>query len=72
MLKDNPLLVATTDNDDQSPLHIAVAEQHVKMCQLLLENGSPTDIKNRFGATPLDFARKNWNQELVTLLSSVA
>ena len=71
MLKDNPLLVATIDSDDKSPLHIAVSEQYVKMCQLLLENGAATDVKNMFGATPLDFALKNRNQEIVEMISAI-
>jgi len=71
MLRDNPLLVATSDSDDKSPLHIAVSEQHVEMCQLLLENGAATDVKNMFGATPLDFALKNRNQEIVKMISAI-
>lgn len=71
MLRDNPLLVAAIDTDDKTPLHIAVAEQHVVMCRLLLENGAPTDAKTMFGQTPLDFARNNRNQEIVEMLSAI-
>jgi hypothetical protein len=71
MLRDNPLLVATIDNDDKTPLHLAVCEQHVLMCELLLENGAATDVKTVLGTTPLDFALRNGNQVIVKMLSAI-
>jgi ankyrin repeat protein len=38
----------------QTPLHIAVSEGHERIARLLVENGSPIDVKNKDGKTPLD------------------
>ena len=65
-----PLLVATWENQyGDTPLHIAVKEQHLDMVRLLLERGSPTVKTNMDGHTPMDIA-KTGNREIVELLSA--
>lgn len=70
LLKDNPLLVAVTNSDGNTPLHLSIMEKYVKMSQLLLEKGAPTYTENNDGDTPLNLARKTGKQSLVALIST--
>jgi hypothetical protein len=70
LLNDNPLLVAITNSDGDSPLHLAIKENFLKMSELLLERGAPKGIKNRWGYTPLDVARATAKKSIVALLTT--
>jgi glutaminase len=48
----------TGDYDKRTGLHIAAAEGHYDIVQLLLENGAQTIVKDRWGNTPYDDAVK--------------
>lgn len=72
LLKDNPLLVAITNSDGNSPLHVSLKEKYVTMSELLLQNGAPLNMKNTFGATPLDIALKTGKRKLIDLIENMS
>jgi uncharacterized RDD family membrane protein YckC len=71
LLEKEPFLVAVSNSDGMTPLHISVDERYVAMSRLLIQRGSPVDAKNNGGQTPLDLAKKTGNQELVALIAAV-
>lgn len=72
MLAEEPLLVAVCNSEGDTPLHLAVKEKHETMARLLLDNGAPLDVKNRFDVTPLEYANNSRQPNMVRLLTSVA
>lgn len=56
---DNGGSPAFTDFDGRTPLHVAAAEGHPAICDILLKQGAPWDAKDRWGNTPLDCAREH-------------
>ena len=53
----------------QSPLHIAVLGDNLELAKLLLENGANPNIGLDYEKnTPLAYAKKNKNKEMITLL----
>ena len=46
-----------------APLHMAVANDDKKACDLLIEAGADLDVKTKNGMNPADLAasEKNWN-----------
>jgi len=72
LLNDNPLLIAVTNSDGNTPLHLSILEKYVKMSQLLLERAAPTYIENNNGDTPLNLALKTGNKALIALFSAVS
>jgi uncharacterized RDD family membrane protein YckC len=71
LLEKEPFLVAVSNSDGMTPLHISVDERYVAMSRLLIQRGSPVDAKNNGGQTPLDLAKKTGNQDLVALIAAV-
>lgn len=71
-IADNPFIIAVTDSDGNSSLHVAIEEKHIKMVQLLLEKGAPIDINNLNGDTPLNLSRKTGSRELIVLMEAVS
>lgn len=53
-----------------SPLHCAVLGEHLGNIEFLLKNGADPNIKDAYGLTPLEVARRTGNQEIITLLST--
>jgi Domain of unknown function (DUF4328)/Ankyrin repeats (3 copies) len=68
MLMEEPLLVAVTNSEGDTPLHIAVREKYLEMVQLLLEKGALVEAKNMYGVTPMDSANKSGQIEIANLL----
>lgn len=56
LIKEYPLLVAATNGDGSTGLHIAVEEGREDIVRLLLDSGAQPVVKNRYGATPYDLA----------------
>ncbi|PXF44718.1 Serine/threonine-protein kinase WNK2 [Gracilariopsis chorda] len=56
------------DYDRRTPLHIAAAEGHLKICALLLKRGADVNAKDRWGHTPLWDAKMNSHGEVQELL----
>ena len=69
MLDEEPLLVAVTNNDGETPLHIAVDEHNQEMARFLLERGATAYAKNIYGVTPLEYAENSRQSEMVELLT---
>ena len=67
ILIDNGANVDAKDNDDWTPLHIAV-NKTTDIVKVLLENGAQIDTKNKDGDTPLHIASYNGQLEIVKLL----
>ncbi len=58
------------DETGSTALHHAVAQGHVEIARLLLENGASIDARNREGLTPLEVAKRMEKKESVILLES--
>jgi len=55
-------------HDGDTPLHIAVEENHLESAGVLIAGGAEVNIQARNGQTPLHLAVKNRNKELASLL----
>jgi ankyrin repeat protein len=69
----NPLFEAqypvnSCDNHGNTPLHVAVERQHLKICQLLLEHVSDLLVFNHTDQTPFHIAARVGNTEIIRLL----
>lgn len=58
MLKQRPVLVAVTNSEGYTGLHIAVQEGRERMVKLLIEHGSNPDAQNQYGLAPYDLAMR--------------
>lgn len=56
------------DYDKRTPLHLACAEGHPDIAELLLINEADPMFRDRFGSTPMDESIKNGHDEMVDLL----
>jgi ankyrin repeat protein/tRNA A-37 threonylcarbamoyl transferase component Bud32 len=68
LLKDNPNLVSSKDNDGDTPLHLAVLKSHKDVAELLLANKADVNAKSDNGGTPLHIAAYFGDKEIVQLL----
>lgn len=70
MLAKAPLLVmALSDPNLQTPLHIAVCNDHRGMVQLLLDYDAPTNIFDINRETPLALAKQRGDEEIMSILA---
>ncbi len=53
LLKDNPDLVSSKDNNGGTPLHMAALGGHKDIVELLVANKADVNAKNNYGMTPL-------------------
>jgi ankyrin repeat protein len=51
-----------------SPLHWTAVNNHVRVCQLLLENGADPSLKDSRGLIPQDWAISRGNNEIVAMI----
>lgn len=72
LLNQEPLLVAVSNSEGDTALHIALRERYPSMVQLLLEKGAQVDTPNAYGLTPIELASKSDRPELARLLATVA
>jgi ankyrin repeat protein len=56
------------NKNGHSPLHCAVARQHVNIIRLLLEKRACQNVYDSYNKSPLDWALQSQNQEIITLL----
>jgi hypothetical protein len=68
LLKDNPDLVCSKDNNDWTPLHLAVVKGRKDVADLLLVKGADVNAKNNKGETPLCYAADSGRKEVAELL----
>lgn len=69
LLSEEPLFIAVTSRDGDTPLHIAVREKSEAMTRFLLERGAIVEAKNNYGVTPLEYAKNSRQSKMVELLS---
>jgi ankyrin repeat protein len=69
LLKDNPDLVFSKDNDNSgTPLLWATANDHKDVAELLLANKADVNAKDAADQTPLHYAVKNGYKDMAELL----
>lgn len=56
------------DYDQRTPIHLAAAEGHRAVVELMLRSGVSPNLVDRWGGTPLDDARKSGHTHLIALL----
>lgn len=65
--KESGSIIDSVDLLGRSPLHLAVFYSCKDMCALLLEKGAKLDIRDNFDLTPLQYAEKKGNKEILEL-----
>ena len=68
LLKDNPDLVFSKDNNGATPLHSAVARGHKDVAEFLLANGANVNSRDILGCTPLYWAANQGHKDVAELL----
>ena len=53
-----PTMVSAPDYDGRTALHLAVCAQNVRAVELLLQRGADAQMRDRWGSSPLDDARR--------------
>ena len=59
------------DYDLRTALHLAAAEGSLQAVKYLVEHGHPLNVRDRWGATPLDEAKREKRDSVVKYLSSL-
>jgi hypothetical protein len=57
------------DGDMNTPLLLAIKEQHINVAKYLISSGADIEVTNKYGDSSADLANKTKNQELIHLLS---
>ena len=68
LLKNNPDLVFSKDNFNNTPLHATADKGHKDVAELLLANHAEVNAKNDNGRTPLHVAVDNGHKDVAELL----
>ena len=57
-----------SDYDARTALHLAASQGQVEVVKFLLTNGASASPKDRYNGSPLDDAKREGHQEVVTYL----
>jgi ankyrin repeat protein/beta-lactamase regulating signal transducer with metallopeptidase domain len=68
LLKEDPHLVFSKDNDGSTPLHGAVSNGHKGVVDLLIAKGAGVNTKDNYGETPLRIAAIHGRKDIMELL----
>ena len=68
LLKSNPDLVSSKDNQYRTPLHYAADSGQKAVAELLLANGADVNAKDKNGWTPLHWAAERGHKNVAQLL----
>lgn len=60
--------LTTTDGQGNTPLHLGVYGGRVDYCEALAAHGSPVNVRNASGFTPMDIAGSNGLDEILAVL----
>jgi len=66
LLIENNAIISIVNNYKETPLHVAAGYAHTEAMKVLLDHGSDTEAKDKYGITPLmnaGSARKLWKKE---------
>ena len=70
ILKTHQNLINITDSDDRTCLHIAVMDNNLEACKVLLRYGFNSNALDAFKNSPLYYAKKVNSEAIISLLSS--
>ena len=62
--------LAAADYDGRTALHVGAAEGHESIVRYLIAHGHPVAVQDRWGATPLDEARRESRSAVIELLEA--
>jgi ankyrin repeat protein len=68
LLKQNPDLVSSKDENQNTPLYLAAWRGQTAIAELLLANGADLEARNAQGSTPLSIAAGSGRREMAELL----
>jgi ankyrin repeat protein len=68
LIKQTPLLVNSTNERRQTPLHVAAIEGNLNICKLFIDNGALVNATDYEDTTPLHFAASNGHVSVVEYL----
>jgi ankyrin repeat protein len=62
--------VSACDYDNRTALHLAAADGRVEAVEFLLAHEHPIHVRDRWGSTPLDEARREEREEVIVILTA--
>ena len=71
LLSGHGAVVNGRDQNNQTPLHLAILRNRFELAGILLEHGADTDAENNHGKTPLRTLMENWSYDKGDLVDHV-
>jgi hypothetical protein len=62
--------IEAMDGDMNTPLLLAIEQQHIPVVKFLLSHGADIEVTNKYSNSVLDLATNTNNQELINLISN--
>ena len=62
--------ISAQDYDNRTALHLAAAEGNLEAVKYLVAHNHPINVRDRWGATPLDEAHREGREDVINFLTS--
>lgn len=69
IVENNPESVYLRGDFDETPLHLAVCNDNLKIVEILIKSNSNLNARDKFNSTPLDDAYNYYNRSIINLLN---